>query len=182
MLKDFERILVSEEEISEICDSIAKKITEDYKDSGKRLVLLCILKGSVMFCSELMKKIALPVEIDFMKVSSYGAATSSAGVINVHLDINREDLSDADFIIIEDIIDSGRTLSHLVTYLAERGANSVKTCTLLDKPSRRVVEFVPDYCGRQIPDEFVVGFGLDYDEKYRNLPFVAILKREVYGG
>ena len=117
-----------------------------------------------------------------MKVSSYGASTISAGVINVHLDINREDLSDADFIIIEDIIDSGRTLSHLVTYLAERGANSVKTCTLLDKPSRRVVDFVPDYCGRQIPDEFVVGFGLDYDEKYRNLPFVAILKREVYGG
>lgn len=182
MLKDFERILVSEEEIRTICDDIAAKITEDYKNSGKRLVLICILKGSVMFCSELMKKINMPVEIEFMKVSSYASGTTSAGVINLHLDIKRDDLSDADFIIIEDIVDSGRTLSHLVTYLAERGANSVKTCTLLDKPSRRVVEFVPDYCGRQIPDEFVVGFGLDYDEKYRNLPFVAILKREVYGG
>jgi hypoxanthine phosphoribosyltransferase len=182
MLKDFERILVSEKEINDICDSIAARITNDYKSSDKRLVLICILKGSVMFCSELMKKIAMPVEIEFMKVSSYGAQSSSTGVINVHLDIKRDDLSDADFIIIEDIIDSGRTLSHLVTYLKERGANSVKTCTLLDKPSRRVVDFIPDYCGRQIPDEFVVGFGLDYDEKYRNLPFVAILKREVYGG
>ena len=182
MVKDFERILVSEDEIRDICNTIAAKITEDYKNSGKRLVLICILKGSVMFCSELMKKINMPVEIEFMKVSSYGSGTTSAGVINVHIDIKRDDLSDADFIIIEDIIDSGRTLAHLMTYLKERGANSVKTCTLLDKPSRRVVEFVPDYCGRQIPDEFVVGFGLDYDEKYRNLPFVAILKREVYGG
>lgn len=182
MLKDFEKILVSEEEIARICDDIAKRITDDYKNSGKRLVLICILKGSVMFFSELMKKIAMPIEIEFMKVSSYGAGTTSAGVINVHLDIKRDDLSDADFIIIEDIIDSGRTLAHLVTYLEERGANSVKTCTLLDKPSRRVVEFTPDYCGCQIPDEFVVGFGLDYDEKYRNLPFVAVLKREVYGG
>ena len=182
MLKDFEKILVSEDEIRSICDDIAAKITEDYGNSRKRLVLICILKGSVMFCSELMKKIKLPVEIEFMKVSSYGAGTTSGGVINIHLDIKRDDLSDADFIIIEDIIDSGRTLAHLVKYLAERGANSVKTCTLLDKPSRRVVDFIPDYCGKQIPDEFVVGFGLDYDEKYRNLPFVAILKREVYSG
>lgn len=180
MLKDIDRILVDEHEIKEICTRIAKEITEDYKDSNKRLVLICILKGSVVFTAELMKHLCLPVEIEFMKVSSYGSQTSSSGMINIHLDIKREDLSDADFIVIEDIIDSGRTLNHLVNYLAERGANSVKTCTLLDKPSRRCVDFAPDYCGREIPDEFVVGFGLDYNEKYRNLPFVGVLKREVY--
>jgi hypoxanthine phosphoribosyltransferase len=115
-----------------------------------------------------------------MKVSSYGSKTVSSGYINIHLDIKREDISDVDFIVIEDIIDSGKTLSHLVRYLRERGAASVKTCTLLDKPDRRAVDFTPDYCGKVIPDEFVVGFGLDYDEKYRNLPYVGILKRETY--
>lgn len=181
MLKDIKEVLVSEQEIGEICSDIAKKIDRDYQNSGKRLVLICILKGSVMFTSELMKRITLPAEIEFMKVSSYGSSSNSSGVINIHLDIKREDLSDADFIIVEDIIDSGRTLAHLVKYLSSKGASSVRTCTLLDKPSRRVVDFVPDYCGREIPDEFVVGFGLDYSEKYRNLPFVGILKPEVYG-
>lgn len=182
MTKDIESILVSTEEIDEISTRIAKQINEDYKNSGKKLVLICILKGSLMFTCELMKKITLPMEVDFMKVSSYGAKTVSSGVINIHLDIKREDISDADFIIIEDIVDSGKTLSHLVRYLSERGASSVKTCTMLDKPSRRKVEFVPDYCGKVIPDKFVVGFGLDYDEKYRNLPYVGVLKPEVYGG
>lgn len=180
MTNDLKNILVSEKEISEICDRIAAEITSDYKDSEKKLVLICILKGSLMFTTELMKRIALPLEIDFMKVSSYGSKTVSSGYINIHLDIKRDDMSDVDFIIIEDIVDSGKTLSHLVRYLRERGAASVKTCTLLDKPDRRAVEFKPDYCGRVIPDEFVVGFGLDYDEKYRNLPFVGILKPEVY--
>ena len=180
MLKDIDRVLVSEEQIKDICADIASKITRDYINSGKRLVFICILKGSVMFTAELMKNIPIPAEIEFMKVSSYGSSSSSSGVINIHLDIKREDLSDADFIVVEDIIDSGRTLAHLVKYLSQRGANSVKTCTLLDKPSRRVVDFTPDYCGMIIPDEFVVGFGLDYDEKYRNLPFVGVLKREVY--
>lgn len=180
MMQDFESILVSENEIDEICSRISKQITEDYKDSTKKLVLICILKGSLMFASELMKKINLPIEIEFMKVSSYGSKTISSGIINIHLDIKREDMDDVDFIIIEDIIDSGRTLSHLVRYLKERGANSVKTCTLLDKPDRRTVDFSPNYCGKIIPDEFVVGFGLDYQENYRNLPFVAILKPEVY--
>ena len=117
-----------------------------------------------------------------MKVSSYGSKTVSSGYINIHLDIKRDDLPDVDFIVIEDIVDSGKTLSHLVRYLKERGANSVKTCTMLDKPERRQVDFTPDFCGRVIPDKFVVGFGLDYDEKYRNLPYVGILKPEVYGG
>ena len=180
MEKDIEKILVSEEEIANICDRIAAQINNDYKDSGKTLVLICILKGSLMFASELMKRITLPIEIDFMKVSSYGSGTSSAGVINIHLDIKRNDVSDVDFIVVEDIIDSGRTLSHLIKYFIEKGASSVRTVTLLDKPSRRTVEFKPDYCGMEVPDEFVVGFGLDYDEKYRNLPYVGILKREVY--
>lgn len=180
MTKDIESILVSEEQINEITSRIADRINQDYKDSKKQLVLICILKGSLMFTSELMKKITLPVELEFMKVSSYGAQTVSSGVINIHLDIKRQDVSDVDFIIVEDIIDSGRTLSHLIKYLSERGANSVRTCTMLDKPSRRTVDFEPDYCGMVIPDKFVVGFGLDYNEKYRNLPYVGVLKPEVY--
>ena len=180
-MNDIESVLVSERQIAEISDRIAEQINRDYADSKKKLVLICILKGSLMFSCELMKRITLPVELEFMKVSSYGAKTTSSGVINIHLDVKREDMGDVDFIIIEDIVDSGRTLSHLVRYLAERGANSVKTCTLLDKPDRRTVDFTPDYCGQIIEDKFVVGFGLDYNEQYRNLPFVGILKPEVYG-
>ncbi len=181
MINDIEKILVSEEQINELCDRIAKQIEKDYKDSEK-LVLICILKGSLPFTAELMKRISLPIELEFMKVSSYGASTISSGVINLHLDIKRDDLSDADFLVVEDIVDSGRTLSYLVRYLSERGAKSVRTCTLLDKPERRTVNFAPDYCGQIIDDYFVVGFGLDYNEKYRNLPYVGILKPEVYGG
>lgn len=180
MREDIESILVSEEEIAEICDRLAAEITEDYRNSGKKLVLVCILKGSIMFTSELMKRIELPVEIDFMRASSYGARTVSSGIINIHLDIKRDDMEKVDFILIEDIIDSGNTLSHLVRYLKERGAASVRTCTLLDKPERRTVDYTPDYCGKVVPDKFVVGFGLDYNEEYRNLPFVGVLKPEVY--
>ena len=179
MKADIERILVDEQELEEITTKIANQINQDYQNA-KQLVLICILKGSLMFTCELMKKITLPVEIEFMKVSSYGAATVSSGMINIHLDLKRDDLSQTDFIVVEDIVDSGRTLSHLTRYLADRGAASVKTCTLLDKPSRRVVDFVPDYCGKIIPDLFVVGFGLDYNEKYRNLPYVGVLKPEIY--
>jgi len=180
MTNDIESILVSEQEISDICDRIAAQINKDYANSPRKIVLICILKGSLMFTSELMKRITLPVEIDFMKVSSYGSGTSSSGVINIHLDIKQTDVSNVDFIIVEDIVDSGRTLSHLIKYFTEKGACSVRTATLLDKPSRRTVEFVPDYCGKTIPDKFVVGFGLDYDEKYRNLPYVGILSPKVY--
>ena len=182
MTNDIQEVLVSEEEIKDICDKLAKQITEDYKNSERKLVLICILKGSLVFTSELMKRIPLQLEMEFMKVSSYGSKTVSSGYINIHLDIKREDMEDVDFLIIEDIIDSGKTLSHLVRYLGERGAGSVRTCTLLDKPERRCVDFQPDYSGREIPDAFVVGFGLDYNEKYRNLPYVGILKPEVYGG
>jgi hypoxanthine phosphoribosyltransferase len=120
------------------------------------------------------------VEIDFMRVSSYGSKAQSSGRIKILLDLLRSDLASCDVLIVEDIIDSGKTLSYLVEYLKLNGAHSVKTCTLLDKPSRRQVEFVPDYVGKEIPDEFVVGYGLDYAERYRTLPYVGILKRSVY--
>ncbi len=173
-----QEVLVSEQEIDVICSKIADDISRDYAQSQKKLLLLCILKGSVVFMGELMKKITVPVEIDFMKVSSYGAGTSSAGKINILLDLHRGDLEDVDIVVVEDIIDSGRTLSHLTEYLKLKGAHSVKTCTMLDKPSRREVNFNADYVGKVIPDKFVVGFGLDYDEKYRALPFVGVLKPE----
>ena len=178
--KDVESILVSEEEINSIVKRIADKITEDYKDRDTKLLLLCILKGSVVFMGDLMKNIGLPVEIDFMKVSSYGRGSKTSGSVNIVLDLQRNDLNNVDILIVEDIIDSGRTLSYLVEYLKLKGANSVKTVTLLDKPSRREVDFTSDYTGKVIPDEFVVGYGLDYDEIYRALPYVGILKREVY--
>lgn len=177
--KDIERVLITQEEIERITDRIADEIDRDYKDS-KRLLLLCILKGSVVFMGDLMKKISLPVEIDFMKVSSYGGGTTTSGRINIILDLHRNDLSECDIIVVEDIIDSGKTLSYLTEYLKIGGAKSVKTCTLLDKPSRREVDFTPDYRGVEIPDEFVVGYGLDYAEQYRSLPYIGILKPEVY--
>lgn len=180
MHKDLQEILLSEQEVDEIITRIAGELDRDYAGEDKRLVLVCILKGSVVFMGELMKKITIPVEIDFMRVSSYGAGTETTGSVNIILDLLRKDLDQCDLVIVEDIIDSGRTLAHLSRYLKLKGAKSVRTCTLLDKPDRREVEFEADYVGREIPDEFVVGYGLDYDEKYRALPYVGILKREVY--
>ena len=180
MHQDAERILINEKEIDEITTALAERINADYKDSQKPIILVTILKGSLIFASDLMRKLDLPVELEFMKVSTYGAGTKSSGEIRIHLDLARENLEKYNIIVIEDIVDSGRTLSRLTALLKNRNANSVKTCTLLDKPSRREVDFVPDYVGRQIEDEFVIGYGLDYDEKYRNLPYVAILKREIY--
>ena len=180
MINDIESVLLSEEQIDQITTKIAKEIDKDYADRDRKLLLLGILKGSVVFMSDLMKKIKRPVEIDFMKVSSYGAGTETSGKINIILDLHRTDLSELDIIIIEDIIDSGKTLSYLVEYLKLGGARSVKTCTLLDKPSRRQVDFVPTYTGTEIPDEFVVGYGLDFAEQYRTLPFVGVLKSKVY--
>lgn len=180
--KDVAKILISEEELDRTVSRLADEINRDYAGEDKRLVLLCILKGSIVFMGDLMKKINIPLEIDCMRVSSYGAGTSSSGNVNIIMDIMRSDLHDCDLLIVEDIIDSGRTLAYLTKYLLNKGAKSVKTCTLLDKPSRRVVEFTPDYIGLEIPDEFVIGYGLDYDEKYRALPFVGVLKPEVYGG
>ena len=180
MHKDVGRILVSEEELDRITSRIAEQIDRDYSGEDKHLVMVCILKGSLMFMSDLMKRVSVPVEIDCMRVSSYGCGTVSGGSINIILDLVRPDLDKCDILIIEDIIDSGTTLSYLTKYLENKGAKSVKTCTLLDKPSRRKVEYVPDYIGLEIPDEFVVGYGLDYAEKYRALPYVGILKPEIY--
>ena len=180
MHKDVEKILVSEEELREISATLGAKITEDYKNSSKELIVIIILKGSLLFASDLIRHIDLPLDIEFMKVSSYGAGTRTSGEIKISLDLNRENLENYDLLIIEDIVDSGRTLARLTSLLKNRNANNVKTCTLLDKPSRREVEFVPDYCGKVIADEFVIGYGLDFDEKYRNLPYVGVLKKEMY--
>lgn len=180
MNKDVAKILVSAEELDKITTRLAAEIDRDYSGPDKRLILVCILKGSIVFMGDLMKKITVPVEIDCMKASSYGAGTVTTGTVNIHLDLIRPDLDKCDLLIIEDIIDSGVTLSYLTKYLKGKGAKSVRTCTLLDKPSRRKVDFTPDYCGTEIPDEFVVGYGLDFDEKYRALPYVGVLRPEIY--
>lgn len=178
--RDVDHILLSTQDIDRVTTEVAAKIDADYRDTDGKLVLLGILKGSVIFMGDLMKKITVPLEIDFMKVSSYGGDTKSSGRIKIHLDLNRSDISSCNILVIEDIIDSGRTLSYLTEYLRLNGAKSVRTCTLLDKPSRREVDFQADYVGATIPDEFVIGYGLDYAEKYRELPYVGVLKRSVY--
>lgn len=179
MRDDIERILVSEKEIEETVTRIAAEIDRDYGDSGRSLLLLAILKGSVVFMGDLMKKICRPVEIDFMRVSSY-SGTETRGKVDILLDLHRDDLGRVDILIVEDIVDSGKTLAYLSNYLKFKGAHSVKCATMLNKPSRRKVDFEPDYSGLVIPDYFVVGYGLDYNEKYRTLPFIGILKPEIY--
>lgn len=178
--EDVDHILVTEKQLDEIVTRLAGEIDRDQKDRDSDLLLLGILKGSVVFMGDLMKKIKTPMEIDFMKVSSYGASTVSSGELKIQLDFQREHLENLDIIIVEDIIDSGNTLYKLTHYLSGRGAKSVRSCTLLDKPDRRRVEFTPDYVGAVIPDEFVIGYGLDYNEKYRELPYVGVLKPEIY--
>ncbi len=178
--KDVEKILISESELDSIVERLASEIDRDYSGEDKKLVLICILKGSLVFMGDLMKKLTIPVEIDCMRVSSYGASTESSGNINIVLDLVRPDIEECDLLVIEDIIDSGNTLSYLVNYLKLKGAKSVKTCALLDKPSRRKADYNADYVGTVIPDEFVIGYGLDYAEKYRALPYVGVLKPEVY--
>lgn len=177
MHKDAERILVSEEEISVAVQKIADNLNNDL--NGEPLLAIIILKGSTPFAMDLIRKLDMPVEIDFMQVSSYGKSTSSNGFINVKKDLE-QDVSGKNILIIEDIIDSGNTLHKLKTLFEERNAKSVRICTMLDKPSRRIVDVKVDYVGREIPDEFAIGYGLDYNEQYRNLPYIAVLKREVY--
>lgn len=175
-----EKILVDEATIEGLVRRISAEIDDYYRGRDSRLLLLGILKGSVVFMGDLMKHITVPVEIDFMKVSSYSGGTASTGSVNIILDLYRKDLPNTDILIIEDIIDSGKTLSYLVEYLKLKGAKSVRTCTLLDKPERREVDFNADMVGITVPNEFVVGYGLDYDEKYRALPFIGVLKPEIY--
>lgn len=171
------QVLVSEEEIAKKVEELAKKITEDYK--GKDLLLVGILKGSVIFMSALAQKIEFPVQMDFMAVSSYGKSSTSTGEVRINKDLDFS-VEDRNLLIIEDIIDTGYTLGYLIDNLKKRGAKSIKVCTLLDKPDRRKVDINVDYLGFVIPDEFIVGYGLDYAEQYRNLPYVAALKEEVY--
>ncbi|MBR7116646.1 MAG: hypoxanthine phosphoribosyltransferase [Clostridia bacterium] len=179
-MSDIARILISEEEIERATERIAAEIDRDYKDADGRIVLVCVLKGSIVFMGDLMKKVTVPVEIECVRVSSYGSGTTSGGNIDLILDVDRPDIRDCHLIVVEDIIDSGNTLTFLVKHLLNKGAKSVRTVTLLDKPSRRKVEFKTDYVGFEIPDEFVIGYGLDYDEKYRALPYIGVLDPSVY--
>lgn len=176
---DVAYVLVSEQEIDKITTEIANKISEDFKDE-EHVLLVGILKGSMPFMSDIIRKLSIPAEIDFMKVSSYGSGTVSSKETKIFLDLSRKNIDKCAIIIIEDIIDSGFTLKNVVNHLYEMGAKSVHTCTMLDKPSRREVDFTPDYTGREIPNEFVIGYGLDYDEKYRTLPFIGVLDPKVY--
>ena len=173
--KLIQKILVTEEEIAEITTKLAAEINREYAGEDKKLIIVSVLKGAMPFTVDLMKKLDVVCELECVRVSSYGAGTESSGKINVLLDFNRDDISKCDILVLEDIVDSGNTLSYLVKHLLDKGAKSVKTCTLLDKPSRRKVDFNPDYTGKVIPDEFVFGYGLDLFEEYRNLPYVAVV-------
>ena len=167
------KILLSEEEVDARIQAIGEQISKDYE--GKEVHLICVLKGGSFFMCELAKRITVPVSIDFMSVSSYGSETKSSGVVKIVKDLD-ETIMGKDVIVIEDIIDSGRTLSYLLEMLKDRKPASLRLCTLLDKPDRRVVDVNIDYTGFAIPDEFVVGYGLDYAQKYRNLPYIGIVE------
>ena len=167
------KVLLSEEEVDSRIRQIAAKISKDY--AGREIHLICVLKGGVFFTCELAKRITVPVSLDFMSVSSYGDDTKSSGVVKIVKDLD-ESLKDKDVIVVEDIVDSGRTLSYLLEMLRDRGPASLRLCTLLDKPERRVIDVHVDYTGFNIPDEFVVGYGLDYDQRYRNLPYIGVVE------
>lgn len=178
MLNDIEKVLLSEEQLKKIVGRLGEQITNDYKD--KKLVIVSVLKGSVVFMADLMRAIKVPCEIDFMSVSSYGGGTKTSGIVKIIKDLDSEVVCGSDLLIVEDILDSGKTLHYLMDILSARKPASIKICTLLDKPDRRQAPIKADYAGAVIPDAFVVGYGLDFSEKYRNLPFVGILKPEVY--
>lgn len=167
------RVLLSEEEVDKKIEELGARISKEY--SGKEVHLICVLKGGIFFTCELAKRITVPVSLDFMSVSSYGADTKSSGVVKIVKDLD-EPLEGKDVLIVEDIVDSGRTLSYLIEILKQRNPSSIKLCTLLDKPERRVTDVKVDYTGFEIPDEFVVGYGLDYAQKYRNLPFIGVVE------
>lgn len=177
MVNDIKKVLISEEEIQSKVVELGKKISEDYKD--KNLLLVSVLKGSVVFMADLMRAINIKCGIDFMAVSSYGKEIKTTGVVKIIKDLDIP-LKGYDILVVEDILDSGVTLNYIMKLLEARNPASIKICTLLDKPSRRQVEVKPSYIGFEVPDEFVVGYGLDYIEKYRNLPFVGVLKSSVY--
>ena len=173
-----DQVLIDEESLNKRIKKLANQLNEYYEDKNE-LVLVWILKGSIMFMAQLAKSIKINCTLEFMDVSSYGDGTESSGNVKIIKDLDT-DISGKEVLIVEDIIDTGRTLDALRHSLIKRGANSVKIITLLDKPERRVIEIKPDWTGFKIPNEFVVGYGLDYQQKYRNLPFIGVLKREVY--
>lgn len=177
MRNDIERIFFSAEEIEETVKALGKKITEDYMD--KNPLLIGVLKGSFVFMADLIKNIDTYCELDFMAVSSYGNGTTSTGAVKITKDLN-EDIEGRHIIIIEDILDSGITLNYLKNYLSMRNPASISICTLLDKSARRQADIYADYVGFDCPDAFIVGYGLDYAEKYRNLPYIGVLKKEIY--
>ena len=177
MLEDIEDVLFTERQIAVMVERIGKEISRDYKD--KNLLLISVLKGSVVFMADLMRSITIPARIDFMAVSSYGAGTKSSGVVKINMDL-KIPLEGYDVVVVEDILDSGKTLHYLMDLLKGRNPNSIRVCTLFDKPERRQTDVQASYVGTEIPDAFIVGYGLDYAEKYRNLPFVGILKPQVY--
>lgn len=177
MDEDIKEILLTEKDIKEIVERLGNAISKDYQD--KNLLVVCILKGSAIFTADLIRAIRIPCTIDFMLVSSYSSSTQSSGTVKIIKDLDYS-LAEFDILIVEDILDTGRTLSALVDILKMRNPRSIKICTLLDKPERRLVNMDVDYKGTCVPDEFVVGYGLDYDEKYRNLPYVGVLKDELY--
>ena len=176
---DILKVLLSEEQLKEKCAEMGAQITKDY--AGKNLLLVTVLKGAVVYMADLMRCIDLPCAIDFMVVSSYGSGTKTTGVVKI-VKARDQDLPGKALLIVEDIRDPGMTLSSLKGLLQGRNPASIRIATLLDKPSRRKVDLKADYVGFEVPDEFVVGYGLDYDEQYRNLPFVGVLKPHVYGG
>ena len=169
-------LLVTEEEIDQIVTRLGKEIDRDY--AGKNLVIVCVLKGSVMFTIDLSKKLNTVCEMEFVRTYSYGNGTESSGDVQMKIDFDRPDMADCDILIIEDIVDSGNTLKFLVDHIKSKGPRSVKTCAFLDKPSRRKVDINPDYVGKEIPDKFVFGYGLDLFEQYRDLPYVAVVSPE----
>jgi len=177
--KDIDHILFSEEQLKSRVAEIAAEIDRDYQ--GKEPILIGVLRGSFIFIADLMRAITLPCTVDFMAVSSYGAGTTSSGQVKIVKDLS-EHIEDKDVIVVEDILDSGNTLSYLLEILKARKPASIKLCTLLDKPERRTKPVEVAYSGYSIPDEFVVGYGLDYAERYRNLPYIGVLKPSVYGG
>lgn len=177
MNNDIAKVLVSEEEIQQRIKEMGEQISRDFE--GKNLLMVGVLKGSVVFMADLMRHITVPCEIDFMAVSSYGSGTSTSGVVKIIKDLSNP-IEGYDVLVVEDILDSGVTLSYLLELLKTKGARSISLVTMLDKPDRRKKPVKLDYKGFTIPDEFVVGYGLDYDEKYRNLPYIGVLKPEIY--
>ena len=182
LTSDLERVMFTPEELEAMLCRVGGEITKSYAESiaERRLVVIGVLKGSFIFMADLIRHIDLPLEVLFLQASSYGSGTESCGRVQINMELDKKLVAGKDVLFVEDILDSGRTLQKLAQYFSDAGAHSVKICTMLDKPARRVVPVSTDFCGFKVEDEFLVGYGLDYNELYRNLPYVAVLKREIY--